>query len=91
LSREREWIALALAAADGRPRALRFDIRANRTVPVVALDIAAPGLPRRKRSLIDIIAVGPSLPTASSRESLEAYLRWQGLPGVAVVGFSDLP
>jgi hypothetical protein len=91
LSGEREWIALALAAADGRGQPLWFDIRANRLVPAVALDIAAHGLPRRRRSLIDVIAVGPSLPAASTRESLEAYLRWQGLPGVAVVGFNDLP
>ena len=91
LSREREWIALSLAAADGRPQAVRFDIRANRLVPAVAIDIAAPGLPRRRRSLIDLIAVGPSLPGGSTRETLEAYLRWQGVPGVAVVEFNDLP
>ncbi len=91
LSGEREWIALALAAADGMPQPLRFDIRANRLVPTVALDIAVHGLPGRRRSLIDVIAVGPSLPAASTRESLEAYLRWQGLPGVAVVEFNDLP
>jgi hypothetical protein len=91
LSREREWIALAVAAADGRPQPLRFDIRANRLVPIVALDITAPNVTRRKRSLIDLIAVGPSLPAGSTRASLEAYLRWQGLPGVAVVEFNDLP
>lgn len=91
LSDEREWIALALTAADGRPQPLRFDIRANRLVPVVVLDIAAPDLLRRRRSLIDVIAVRPSLPAGSTRESLEAYLRWQGLPGVAVVDFNDLP
>lgn len=91
LSGEREWIALALAAAGGPPQALRFELRANRLVPALALDIAAHGLRRRRRSLVDVIAVGPSLPAASTRESLEAYLRWQGLHGVAVTGFDDLP
>lgn len=83
--REREWIAIALARPHQEEDPVMFEIVGNRLVPLVALDIGGPPASGNRTQPLDLIAIGASLPLASTREALSAFLSRNGVHGVAIV------